>query len=247
MASPGRAFRELLDRERHVVRGGLYSPLDAQIAERVGMKAISRSGYSVAMLNGWPDMGFLTMTEMTRQASRIVSAVGIPVVADADDGDGSALNTMRTVAEHVKAGVAGIHLEDQGIPSAAGTSRERRSYQEPRQSGSSGRPSPEPAGPRLRADRSHRRLGRGRRQPGRGHLAHSRPTPTPASTWSGASCRARPRPGRALRRSHADEPSTRPHSRGSGTPRPRRSGSCRSLASGSSSSPCPATPRCGTR
>ncbi|HZS33594.1 MAG TPA: isocitrate lyase/PEP mutase family protein, partial [Methylomirabilota bacterium] len=83
-------------------------------------KAIYMSGYSVAMLNGWPDMGFLTMTEMTRTASTIASAVSIPIIADADDGYGSALNTMRTVAEYVKSGVAGIHLEDQQYPKRCG-------------------------------------------------------------------------------------------------------------------------------
>ena len=120
MSSPGHAFRELLRQEPYVFTGGIYSPLDAQIAERAGMKAIYMSGYSVAMLNGWPDMGFLTMTEMTRTAAMIASAVRIPIIADADDGYGSALNTIRTVAEYVKTGVAGIHLEDQQYPKRCG-------------------------------------------------------------------------------------------------------------------------------
>jgi isocitrate lyase len=120
MQSKGKAFRALLSEEPYVFTGGIYSPLDAQIAERTGMKAIYMSGYSVAMLNGWPDMGFLTMTEMTRTASMIASAVEIPIIADADDGYGSALNTMRTVAEFVKSGVAGIHLEDQQYPKRCG-------------------------------------------------------------------------------------------------------------------------------
>jgi isocitrate/methylisocitrate lyase len=120
MQSKGKAFRALLSEEPYVFTGGIYSPLDAQIAERTGMKAIYMSGYSVAMLNGWPDMGFLTMTEMTRTASMIASAVEIPIIADADDGYGSALNTMRTVAEFVKSGVAGVHLEDQRYPKRCG-------------------------------------------------------------------------------------------------------------------------------
>jgi len=120
MEEKGKAFRRLLADEPYVFTGGIYSPLDAQLAERVGMKALYMSGYSVAMLNGWPDMGFLTMTEMTRTASAIAGAVEIPVIADADDGYGSALNTMRTVAEYVKSGVAGIHLEDQQYPKRCG-------------------------------------------------------------------------------------------------------------------------------
>jgi len=78
------------------------------------------SGYSVALLNGWPDMGFLTMTEMTKAASMMASAVKIPIIADADDGYGNALSTMRTVEEYIKTGVAGIHLEDQQFPKRCG-------------------------------------------------------------------------------------------------------------------------------
>lgn len=120
MESMGRRFRHLLKDEDYLFTGGIYSPLDAQIAERAGMKSIYMSGYSVAMANGWPDMGFLTMTEMTRTASMIASAVDIPIIADADDGYGNALSTMRTVQEFVKTGVAGIHLEDQRFPKRCG-------------------------------------------------------------------------------------------------------------------------------
>jgi isocitrate lyase len=120
MDNMGRRFRQLLRDEPYLFTGGVYSPLDAQIAERVGMKSIYMSGYSLAMASGWPDMGFLTMTEMTRTASMIASAVSIPIIADADDGYGNALNAMRTVQEYVKTGVAGIHLEDQVFPKRCG-------------------------------------------------------------------------------------------------------------------------------
>ena len=107
MDNMGRKFRQLLKDEEYLFTGGVYSPLDAQIAERVGMKSIYLSGYSVAMANGWPDMGFLTMTEVTRIASMVQAAVSIPVIADADDGYGNALSTMRTVQEFIKTGVGG--------------------------------------------------------------------------------------------------------------------------------------------
>src|SRR5437773_9615215 len=120
MESMGKKFRQLLKDEDYLLTGGVYSPLDAQIAERVGMKSIYLSGYSVAMANGWPDMGFLSMTEVTRIASMVQAAVSIPVIADADDGYGNALSTMRTVQEFIKTGVAGIHLEDQRFPKRCG-------------------------------------------------------------------------------------------------------------------------------
>jgi isocitrate lyase len=120
MENMGRRFRQLLRDDEYVFTGGVYSPLDAQIGERVGLKAIYLSGYSMALANGWPDMGFLTMTEVTRIASMVAGAVGIPVIADADDGYGNALSTMRTVQEFIKTGVAGIHLEDQRFPKRCG-------------------------------------------------------------------------------------------------------------------------------
>ncbi len=120
MESKGKAFRRLLQDEPYLFTGGIYSPLDAQIAERAGMKSIYLSGYSVAMMNGWPDMGFLTQTEVAKIASMVASAVDAPIIADADDGYGNALSTMRTVQEMVKTGVAGIHLEDQRFPKRCG-------------------------------------------------------------------------------------------------------------------------------
>ena len=120
MENMGRKFRALMHDEEYVFTGGVYSPLDAQIAERVGLKAIYLSGYSVAMANGYPDMGLLTMTEVARTAAMVATAVDLPVIADADDGYGNALSTIRTVQEFIKTGVAGIHLEDQRFPKRCG-------------------------------------------------------------------------------------------------------------------------------
>lgn len=120
MRSQGQTFRQLLQTEPYLFTGGVYDPLGAQIAERVGMKSLYLSGYSMALANGWPDMGFLTQTEVTRIAHMVTSAVSIPVIADADDGYGNALSTIRTVQEFVRTGVAGIHLEDQRFPKRCG-------------------------------------------------------------------------------------------------------------------------------
>jgi isocitrate/methylisocitrate lyase len=118
--SMGRTFRRLLAEEPYLFTGGIYQPLDAQIAEQVGMKSIYLSGYSMALANGWPDMGLLTQTEVARIASMVAGATSLPVIADADDGYGNALSTIRTVQEFAKTGVAGIHLEDQRFPKRCG-------------------------------------------------------------------------------------------------------------------------------
>jgi 2-methylisocitrate lyase-like PEP mutase family enzyme len=67
---------------------------------------------------GHADVGLLTATEMIDNASRIVDASELPVVADADTGYGNPINTRRTIRDYEKAGVAGVHIEDQGLAQA---------------------------------------------------------------------------------------------------------------------------------
>jgi 2-methylisocitrate lyase-like PEP mutase family enzyme len=73
-----------------------------------------------ASLTGMPDVGILTMTEMVNQARNIVNAVDMPLICDADTGYGNPINVMRTVKEYERAGVAGIHIEDQVAPKRCG-------------------------------------------------------------------------------------------------------------------------------
>src|SRR5213594_2361599 len=126
LESKGRTFRDLIKDEPYVFTGGVYSPLDAQIAERVGMKAIYLSGYSMALANGWPDMGFLTMTEMTRIASMVASAVDIPIIADADDGYGNALAPCGQCRSSSRPASPASTSKTSGSPSAVATSPARR-------------------------------------------------------------------------------------------------------------------------
>jgi 2-methylisocitrate lyase-like PEP mutase family enzyme len=62
----------------------------------------------------------MSLPEMVDNARRIVQAVDIPVVADADTGYGNSINVIRTVREYEAAGVAAIHLEDQVMPKKCG-------------------------------------------------------------------------------------------------------------------------------
>src|SRR5262249_43337482 len=59
-------------------------------------------------------------------ARYIANAVPVPVIADADNGYGNAINVMRTVREYIGTGVAGIHIEDQVIPKRCGHVAGRR-------------------------------------------------------------------------------------------------------------------------
>jgi len=73
-----------------------------------------------ASLLGRPDVGLLSFAEMADHARRLVQAVDVPLIADADDGYGNPLNVMRTVREYAAAGVAALHVEDQVAPKRCG-------------------------------------------------------------------------------------------------------------------------------
>ncbi len=119
--SKGREFRQLLAENDYVYTTGVYNALDASIAEKVGLKCVYMSGYSTShAILARADLGCPTMTEMVTVAEQIASATSLPVIADADDGYGNALITMRTVEKFEKTGVAGIHIEDQRAPKRCG-------------------------------------------------------------------------------------------------------------------------------
>lgn len=118
---PTQRLRELIQGNQTVMMPGAYDALVAKIIERAGFDVVACVGSgSVNGLLGLPDIGLATMTEMVQNAKWIADAVDIPVIADADTGYGNALNVMRAVSEFEKAGVAGIHLEDQVFPKRCG-------------------------------------------------------------------------------------------------------------------------------
>jgi len=90
----------------------------------VGFEAVSHSGYGTAAATlGQPDIGLLDMTEMARQVGSVANAVQIPVLGDADTGFGNAVNAYRTVQEYIRAGAAGLFIEDQVLPKRCGHMR----------------------------------------------------------------------------------------------------------------------------
>ncbi len=114
-------LRELLAGDALVVAPGAYDALSARLVEQAGFDAVYLTGYgATASLLGRPDVGLLSMSEMADQARRFVSAVAVPVIADADNGYGGPLNVVRTVREYAAAGIAGMHIEDQIIPKKCG-------------------------------------------------------------------------------------------------------------------------------
>ena len=114
-------LRELLKAGPTLFVPGCFNAMSARVLENVGFPAIYMSGYGTSLsLTGLPDAGLVTMTEVITNARYIAQAVNIPVIADADNGYGNAINVIRTVREFIGAGIAGIHLEDQVSPKRCG-------------------------------------------------------------------------------------------------------------------------------
>lgn len=114
-------LQRLIDEKSFIMAPGVFDALTAKIAEEQGFQAVYMTGYGTCASNfGFPDLGFLTMSEMVQNASRIADAVNIPLIADADTGYGNPLNVVRTVREYEKAGIAAIHIEDQEWPKRCG-------------------------------------------------------------------------------------------------------------------------------
>jgi carboxyvinyl-carboxyphosphonate phosphorylmutase len=114
-------LREMLSRPEPVLAPGAYDALSARLVEGAGFEAVYMTGFGTsASLLGRPDVGLLTFSEMVDNARRLVQAVKVPVIADADNGYGNPINVIRTVKEYEAAGVSAVHIEDQVIPKKCG-------------------------------------------------------------------------------------------------------------------------------
>ena len=114
-------LRELLKGPDIVVAPGAYDGFSARLVEAAGFKAAYMTGAGTAASHlGQPDLGLTTLTEMATHAAHLAGCLSIPLIADADTGYGNVLNVVRTVREYERAGVAGLHIEDQVAPKKCG-------------------------------------------------------------------------------------------------------------------------------
>ncbi|PYI88917.1 MAG: methylisocitrate lyase [Verrucomicrobia bacterium] len=113
-------FRELIA-QGCVAMPGVPNAAIARQVERTGFDALYISGAGLANATaGVPDIGLLSLTEVTQLAGYIAEAVQIPAVVDADTGFGGAENVARTIRQLERAGLAGCHIEDQAFPKRCG-------------------------------------------------------------------------------------------------------------------------------
>ncbi|MEO6870933.1 MAG: methylisocitrate lyase [Chthoniobacterales bacterium] len=118
--SKARRLRELIDQGIIAMPGVPNASMGRQV-ERAGFDAVYISGAGLANCTaGLPDVGLLTLNEVTTLAGFVANAVKIPAIVDADTGFGGAENASRTISELDRGGLAGCHLEDQEFPKRCG-------------------------------------------------------------------------------------------------------------------------------
>lgn len=107
-------LRKLLAQECPLQIVGTINAYTALLAKRAGFRAIYLSGAGVANASyGLPDLGITNLTDVLTDVSRITDACDLPLLVDIDTGWGAELGISRTIKSMIKAGAAGVHLEDQ--------------------------------------------------------------------------------------------------------------------------------------
>lgn len=121
------AMRRLFAEPKLTQIPGVIDAAWARVVAAEGFDAVYMTGAGTSASRlGWPDVGLLTMTEMVDNAGRIADACitadgrQLPLIADADTGYGGPLNVRRTIQSYERAGVAGVHIEDQTWPKRCG-------------------------------------------------------------------------------------------------------------------------------
>jgi methylisocitrate lyase len=120
LEDPGGRLRELLRLRDVIVAPGVYGPVFALLAERMGFEALYLSGAALTGFLAMPDIGLITLSELATMTRYITRVVGVPLIVDADTGFGEAINVARTIRDLEDAGAAAIQIEDQVMPKKCG-------------------------------------------------------------------------------------------------------------------------------
>jgi 2-methylisocitrate lyase-like PEP mutase family enzyme len=102
------------------VAPGAFDGLTARLVEQAGFEVLYASGGAIARSAGVPDIGLLSVTEVTATLAQMADVTTIPIIADADTGFGNQVNAVRTLAAYERIGLAGLHIEDQTFPKRCG-------------------------------------------------------------------------------------------------------------------------------
>ncbi|KAG7570280.1 Pyruvate/Phosphoenolpyruvate kinase-like domain superfamily [Arabidopsis thaliana x Arabidopsis arenosa] len=113
-SSPAKKLREILQSPGFLQGPCCFDALSAKLIERAAFPYCITSGFSISAARlGLPDKGLISYGEMIDQGQQITQSVSIPVIGDGGNGFGNAMNVKRTVKGYIKAGFAGIIINDQ--------------------------------------------------------------------------------------------------------------------------------------
>ena len=117
----------LLEKENILIAPGIFDGLSAHMAEQAGANLVYLSGASLAYTRfGLPDIGLISMSEVSETISVIRDRVNLPIIVDADNGFGNALNVQRTVKNFERMGANAIQIEDQISPKRCGHLKDKK-------------------------------------------------------------------------------------------------------------------------
>jgi len=108
-------LRSLLFSRKTLMMPDAYDPISARLIEKSGFKAVQCSGYSFSIVEARKKEIDISRNENVQITNKIVNAVNLPVMADAEDGYGNAEVVADTVKMFLEVGVAGLNLEDQNL------------------------------------------------------------------------------------------------------------------------------------
>jgi 2-methylisocitrate lyase-like PEP mutase family enzyme len=114
---PSTRLRALIQRADRVL-AVLHPPSAtlARIMEKAGCEVgFVGTGGVVGAYTGLADVGMLSMPECVQIAGWIAQSVKFPIIMDGDTGHGGIMAVRRMVRECVRAGIAGVRIDDQPI------------------------------------------------------------------------------------------------------------------------------------
>jgi len=124
--SAGRRFRALMDQPGILRLPGAHNGQAALQARAAGFDGLYLSGAAMTASMGLPDVGIITVDEVSFFIRQIARASGLPLLVDGDTGYGEALNAMHMVRCFEEAGAGAVHLEDQILPKKCGHLNDKR-------------------------------------------------------------------------------------------------------------------------
>lgn len=116
----GTRFRELVESPGIVRLPGAHNGMAAIQAKKAGFEALYLSGAAMTASMGLPDLGIITVDEVSFFIRQIARSGGLPLLVDGDTGYGEALNVMHMVRTFEDAGAGAVHIEDQLLPKKCG-------------------------------------------------------------------------------------------------------------------------------